>query len=262
MPQTTVVFGTAIPSEAARRTVSSLLNARRTSSWEGNTSLRARSPQHFALGRQRKRRRLCHGKHQRTRLLRGHFRDARDEAGNILVRVGILEGAVDRGATSQPSTTNWMLRPEPVPCFRQRAHAGHGLILVAIEHQNSHGCTGKTALRVEDSGRSESRQRHREARRQSAGRSATSHNAPPAQRHFARNCGALRDRARELQNAGSKRLGIVGDHQIAAVESRRDPSAPMEVETIALAMAIASKILSRVPPPMRRGTITTVAARK
>src|SRR5579872_2343405 len=36
---TTVVFGTAIPRDVARRTVSSLLNARRTSSWAGSTNL-------------------------------------------------------------------------------------------------------------------------------------------------------------------------------------------------------------------------------
>src|SRR5690348_5580266 len=40
------------------------------------------------------------------------------------------------------------------------------------------------------------------------------------------------------------------------------PSAPMVVDTTALPIAMASKILSRVPPPIRSGTITTAASRK
>ena len=40
------------------------------------------------------------------------------------------------------------------------------------------------------------------------------------------------------------------------------PSAPIVVETTAVPMAIASKILSRVPPPIRSGTTYTAASRR
>jgi hypothetical protein len=42
-------------------------------------------------------------------------------------------------------------------------------------------------------------------------------------------------------------------------DSVGSPSAPMVVDTTALPAAIASKILSRVPPPTRSGTIVAVA---
>src|SRR5260370_1099514 len=42
-------------------------------------------------------------------------------------------------------------------------------------------------------------------------------------------------------------------------DSTSIPSAPREVETTGLAIAIASRILKRVPPPMRSGAIDTAA---
>ena len=47
----------------------------------------------------------------------------------------------------------------------------------------------------------------------------------------------------------------VGDEHVASLASTGSPSAPMVVETTGLPMAIASKIFSRVPPPIRSGTM-------
>ena len=209
--QTTVVFGTAIPREAARRTVSSLLNARRTSSWEGKYQICAGRPQARRGEPTREASSLPSWEGPECRIaalpppqcVRESRR--RPDAGRDS---GTCRG---RSATSLPSTRNSTLLREPgalpLPASAQWPQPDSGCHR-APEFSRLHrqDCGASWACRCE-SGRGIAKHvgeaprdlRPVIARSQSGGILFAA-------------CGAARDRAK-LQNAGCKRRCIVGDHK-------------------------------------------------